>query len=352
MIAPPNSPGYSDLVLLVEEIRSNSDADLRDISWVVPGELGLCRSPLGEVVVVLRSDELSPQSAVVARHCHQQPIYRAGVVAATETTMLSLPPLAHFDQFVAFICAEMLRQGAETDLESSFHATEPLIELAFTQHGTAERSLHALAARVLLLSRIVENSGDTALPRIMEAFCNSPAYRDLRTEGHGVIVRTSDQSASAVDINHPAEVSLDDDESSLTLLQLVLSRGLAGDGFDIPELVDRLVARLRTAAHEWVNPFISWVETFRRSDTFGYVHDDSRDSAFYGRQFSLDSASTINLASQSAGVLRTSDLATYPAVIPGSVSYKIRTRDAPVHGDPAHSLNELARQLAIAIQNR
>lgn len=318
---------------------------------MIPGTLGVCRLPSSEAVIIFAGDELSSRSRIVSRHLHDRPIYRHGMTEPLSTTMLTLPSMPHFDQFAAFIVAELVRQDAEKDLGRAYRLSEPLIELAFAQHTAALRTLYALAARVALLAEIVDLSDDEALPRVVSAWCSDVPFRDLAAFGVGVVVRGADSSSPSIPINHVAEVSPASGESSLLLLSVALTDSRTSGDFTLPDLVDRIFDRLRSAAPDHIEPLSTWLAGFRRSDAFEYRHDTAAADSFYGRAMSVDNSMAIDLMDPALGALRQQNLEDYPAVVPGSVRYKLYNTGGIVTPSPRVGLETVATAIAHALRD-
>ncbi|MCP5934038.1 hypothetical protein NL369_28385, partial [Klebsiella pneumoniae] len=82
------------------------------------------------IEIFLAGPPIEPRSKIVRENLEHQLWWREGKEDALSASRLLLPAAGHFDQVAAFLCTELLRNGASENPGRAFWKAEPVIELA------------------------------------------------------------------------------------------------------------------------------------------------------------------------------------------------------------------------------
>jgi len=157
---------YEEVLTDIAALPSGVAGNNRDIRWLTQANvIGVARDPLGRLEVFLAGPQLTPRTATLRSAIEFHAWHRAHGQPLTATRLL-LPAFGHFDHVAAFICTELLREGAERDIERAFAVTEPIIELAIKRLQLSEAALLGLAGELLLLDAVSRKAVDHKLHRL------------------------------------------------------------------------------------------------------------------------------------------------------------------------------------------
>src|SRR3954468_10852536 len=118
------SNAYEDQLAIVQGLPRSSSEDDRHIEWCVEeGVIGLGRTPKGRIELFLEWPRREPRLRRVREAIEYQRWFRAGG-AQLLANRIRLPSAGHFEQVAAFLCTELLRNGATADLPGAFADTE------------------------------------------------------------------------------------------------------------------------------------------------------------------------------------------------------------------------------------
>lgn len=313
---------YESLVDAMQDLKASDNPLRRDLLWVSERRLALARGLKGEPEVLVAGAQ--PRSRVVQRHSRNQMVYRPGQTEPLDLLHISFPALPHFDQFAAFITSELQRLSANNSAVAAFGVVEPLIELAFAQHLATTTALTAFATRLLALEALVSDLPSSLHEVAVSAFTDSDPWRDLSVDGLGAIIRGTDRHTSVHRIRNASEVTVAVGETSLVLLSVGLdwdqSRfDSARSPWDIIEGLERI---LRPLGHETWLTVVAWMERFRASDAFAYVHKTASTDPVLQQQFTLTFQRVFDL-SDDDGVLTNPDIVSKRRVVGSTLTYDI-----------------------------
>jgi len=339
-------PLYADMVGLVSGLPRHQDPERRDFTWVVDGALGVARDTDDRVEIYLTGYQIRPRSMAVARNSHPQPIYRPGETVALDTLCVSLPELPHFDQFAAFLLSELVRLGVEEDVYGAFRQTEPLIEMAFARNRATPSALTAFTANLLVFRAALRQASRSQMPAVVRSWTRSAPWRDISAGTEGMIIRGVEGKTSVHRVNNLSEVSLSSEENHLWLLSI----GLHWDPSDaspretVWSITRDMELMIRSVDQQTWSFMQEWLETFRVSDTFSYIHDEAADNPLFNRHFAVTFNRIFSL-DDGEGLLTRADMTRRRFVVPGSVGYDVEL--PPTQDDPDIAAIEAAARIII-----
>lgn len=192
-------PSYEDILKDIAIVPSSVAGGVRDIKWTTLAEVvGVARDHAGRLEVFLAGVELEAASATVRESLEYHTWHRkaGGPLLANR---LLMPALGHFDPVAAFICTELLRNGADQDLEEAFRVTEPIVELAIERLILSESALvGGLAGELLLLNSLCSQADTSQVGPVVQCWDGwRRSARDFHWDGTGVELKTTMRSTSS-----------------------------------------------------------------------------------------------------------------------------------------------------------
>lgn len=348
---------YEDLLGRVGEMPRAASPGMREVRWLTKARVvGLARTHENRVEIFLRGAQLSPMIQAVREAIEFGPWYGAqGTETAFLASRLMLPGQGHFDQVAAFVCAELLRNGAEEDLASGFRATEPLIGLLFERLRLSDGFLVGLAGELMVLRALAQQAADEDVAGIVEGWRGwQRSLRDVTVGSVGVEVKTTSRSWSSHQIQGTHQVELNDgeaggmQESHLFLVSIGLQRSEAhSNTVSLPSLVESLLQQLRDIRRDDVaESLLHRIHEYGSASGFGYDHlTMSGDPGFNGA-FEVKFVRGYDMVDPNIAVLRRGDVVGRQHVDADSLRYIL---DLPlrVTGDlnPVVGLQQVARTL-------
>lgn len=313
--------------------------------------VGVARDPYGRLEVFLAGDPLDAADPLVAENLDHQ-VWTTSSGACLPANRLVLPDAAHFDGVAAFICTELIENGARSDLVLAFRRSEPVIALALRRAALSNQALLGLAGELFVLARLTESSPIIADSLVASWYGFAPSSRDLQLGSVGVEIKTTNASTSLHHINglHQIELgaSVDDvQEAHLYLLSIGiewLPATSAGSGRSIPELVDAIVDSLSDVALR--EAFIERVRQYGGDAAIGYDHRSHRLATRYARRFHTRFERLYDLSDERIRIIRSADIDHAAHVELNSVNFRVRL-PARVRGDlnPIAGMSNAARHL-------
>jgi hypothetical protein len=351
---PPGS--YEHQLSLVKALpRAESDAD-RELTWCLDaGPVGVARDPKGHVEIFLAGPKLHARSTLVRENLEHQTWYRrdGGPLAANR---LMLPAAGHFDHIAAFLCTELLRNGAGSDLVQAFRRTEPMIELAIQRLRITDEATLGLCGELLLLHALLVDQAADAAALVASWHGHREAPRDFQLGYVGIEVKTTTGQAS----NHPVEGvhqvepghGVDGhEESDFLLVSIGIQWADAGAGVvTLPALVNSVVKELQrsagTHAPRIVEELLAKVKAYGGPSELGYDHMTMAESPTFGRAFRRTFVRCYDMGDEAIRVLRSDVLSDASHIDPQSVRFRLRL-PPQVRGDlnPVVGLGEVARSI-------
>lgn len=338
---------YESLRAALGDLQPAHRPEDRILVWADSGRsLAVSRDPIGRLEIFLVGDPLEASIMVVAENLQHQ-VWTTQEGASLPANRVLLPDAPHFDGVAAFICSELLENGAAEELPSAFRRSEPVIALALRRAALSNQALVGLAGELFALARMVETLPHRATQVIEGWFGSVPSSRDLQIGAVGVEIKTTSGPDSVHHIQglHQIEPGLSVDEVPETHL-FMLSIGVewlptgAALGRSIPDLVDVILEALHDATQR--DAFLDRVKQYGGDAAIGYDHFALRNVARFRRPFQTRFERLYDLADDRLHLLRSSDVEHASHVETGSISYRVRL-PTKVRGD----VNPIAGMSAI-----
>ncbi|MCR2816578.1 PD-(D/E)XK motif protein [Microbacterium jiangjiandongii] len=341
---------YEDVRQRIERLPVSREAGSRNVEWITPAEVvGVARDTEGRLELLLRGPQLVAVSRSVNDASDYRPVFRDDRTSF-EATRIVFPALMHFDQVAAFICIELLRNGADNDLPRAFARTEAIIELAIENLTLSNQALIGLVGELLLLEALCRRADDARVAEIIAGWHGwQRSARDLELWGTGIEVKTTTGMASSHRVEGVHQVERSDQEDRLLLVSIGLQRAEidAGNGFTVPSLVERIASRMGEAAvsPEVIERFIAHVAEYGASSGTGYDHTTQAADPAYAISFLTTFFRAYDMDDAAIRVLRSHDVAAFGHVVDASVRFRVNlAANGPVSmGNPVEGANQVAQ---------
>lgn len=345
---------YEDVLDAISAAASTSAGGVRDMTWLTSAEvIGVARDKDGRLEVYLAGRALNACSQSV-REALLHHVWHRKSGAPLPANRLLLPALGHFDAVAAFICAELLRNGADQDIDYAFRVTEPIIELAIERLLLSEAALLGLTGELLLLSSLCHEANDHLVGRVINSWDGwRRSSRDFHWEGTGVELKTTVRSTASHMVQgvHQIEPSDGDNgqptEDRLLLVSVGIQKADAGpNSISVPALVQRIVDRLEATGNQsQVAEFLTRVGRYGSESGFGYDHSSMRNDAPFTSTFTVAFFRGYDMTDPAVEVLRRDDVATRHHVEMQSVSFRITLPATLSAANPITGANQTARSI-------
>jgi len=350
---------YESVRQLIESVPIATSAGVRDVRWVTDAHVvGLSRDPDGHVEVFMAGSEIVPVTAAVRDAIEFRVVHREGL-PSFDANRLALPALMHFDQVAAFICTELLRNGADTSLQSAFAKTEPIIELAIERFRVSHQIVVGLTGELLLLEALCRGAADAQVGRVIGSWDGwKRSSRDFDLEGVGVEVKTTTGNTSThfVEGVHQVERNSDSVNGQLEHHFFLVSIGLQAvggyeDPINVPWLVDRILERMRTTGSDEsaVGEFLYRVSEYGSDSGVGYKHGTQTPDPAFAAGFLTTFFRAYDMGDEAIQVLRRQDVSVRAHVDIGSVNFRIDLPAIVSLGNPIVGANQVASAILGAL---
>lgn len=336
---------YESVRQMIESLPLAGSVNSRDVKWVPSAQVvGVARDQDGRVEVFLVGPELSPMSALIADAIEFHTWHRDGAPPVQANRIL-LPAMGHFDQVAAFICTELVRQGAETQLTKAFAKAEPIIELAIERLRLSNDAIVGLTGELLVLDALCRAGDEAAVGTIVDSWTGwRRSSRDFSLGAIGIEVKTTLAGTSSHFIEGVHQVELSDGldggtpEKRLYLISVGLQPAEAGRSTSsVPQLVDRIVDRMNSTGNGLaVAKLLSRVAEYGAASGNGYEHDAQGTDPAYAIPFLTTFFRGYDLTGDAVQVLRRRDVVARAHVDVSFVKFRI---DLPVVVGPANPTN-------------
>jgi hypothetical protein len=343
---------YETVLDLVLNAGRAPSGDLRDIVWISDAHVvGVARDHEGRIEVFLGGAELRPTSKLVEESIEFRTWHRSGK-ASLSANRLVLPALGHFDQVAAFICTELLRNGADVALSRAFAKTEPIIELAIKRLQMSNEVLLGLAGELLMLDALTRHAQDDRISRVIDGWDGwRRSSRDFVWGTTGVEVKTTTRPTSShlvqgvhqLETRDPHEGG--DPEDRLYLVSIGLQTADSGDNtFSIPLLVSRICERtIAAGSGSDVSKFLSRVSEYGAESGGGYDHQSMSEDPAYAVSFLTAFCRGYDMSDKFVEVLRRDDVAIRHHVDISSLRFRVDLPPVASVGNPIAGANQVAK---------
>lgn len=339
---------YEELVEHIGSLMVPADPTQRDIHWTTDRKVvGVSKTGANRTEIFLAGPQLDPVSHALRDVVDFQSWWRnrAGE-PAFEANRIVLPEAGHFDRVAAFLCVELLRNGADEDLALAFARTEPILELTLERLRPSDQSLLGLLGEMLLLGAVCEAADDSHVASVVGGWDGwRPSLRDFSWGRIGVEVKTTTGPTSTHSIQgiHQVEPDTDNGEDRLFLLSVGMRPiDPHPNTVTLPGLVDRILSRL-TAAGVEPDTFLVRLREYGAAAGFGYDHASMREDPAFTAAFEVGFARAYDMTDENVAVIRSDDVAEHQHVNPRSLRFAVQL-PVTVSGDinPIVGLNQAA----------
>jgi hypothetical protein len=339
---------YEELVELISGLKAPHDPTQRDIHWATNHNVvGVSKTEANRIEVFLAGPRLEPDSHALREVIDFQSWWRnrAGE-PAFEANRIVLPEAGHFDRVAAFLCVELLRNGADQDISSAFHTTEPILELVLERLRLSDQSLLGLVGEMLFLASACETAENAYLATVVSGWHGwRPSLRDFSWSRTGVEVKTTTgpTSTHTVQGTHQVEPDTDNGEDQLFLLSIGLRPTEPHTNTaTLPGLVERILSRLNAAGVE-PDTFLVQLREYGAASGFGYDHRSMSADPAFTVAFEVGFVRAYDMTDGNVAVIRSGDVAEHQHVNPRSLRFAVQL-PVTVSGDlnPIVGLNQAA----------
>jgi len=316
----------------ISSLKQAPDPSSRRLDWVTSDHsLAVSRDAEGRLEVFVAGKPLSATTKTVADLLEHQ-VWNTDEGTDLAATRVVLPRGAHFDQFGAFLCVELVEHGLEDNPQVAFSAVEPLIALALEREIVTDQTLMGLIGELALLESLLVATSPDFAPDVLRSWAGStPTARDFQLGAIGVEVKTTQGSASVHHVQgvHQVELGHSNDgvaETALFLLSLGIGWLTYGDqGRSLPALVDSILDRLMDVDDRL--DFLARIKQYGGDAALGYDHHRDRGKARYSTRFYFRFERLYDMSDDRLKLLTSAHLAGLANVDPSSVSFRVVLND-------------------------
>lgn len=339
---------YEELVEHVSALVAPVDPTRRDIHWATDGKVvGVSKTGANRIEIFLAGPRLDPVSHALREIVDFQSWWRNRTgEPAFEANRIVLPDAGHFDRVAAFLCVELLRNGADADVALAFARTEPILELTVERMRLSDQTFLGLVGEMLFLAAACEAADDVRVASIVGGWDGwRPSLRDFSWGRTGVEVKTTTGlvSTHSVSGTHQVEPDTDNGEDLLFLLSVGL-RPIDShtNTVTLPGLVDRILSRLAASSVEH-DAFLVRLLEYGASSGFGYDHRSMSTDPSFTVAFEVGFVRAYDMTDENVAVIRSDDVAEHQHINPRSLRFSVQL-PATVSGDvnPIVGLNQAA----------
>ncbi|WP_440103847.1 PD-(D/E)XK motif protein [Glutamicibacter mishrai] len=354
------SRNYEAILGAIEAIPLAETESIRDVCWISDSYvIGVARDSAGQIEIFMSGSELVATSPHVSHALESQEWHRKDGPSFVANRIM-LPSVGHFNQVAAFICTELLRNGAESDLNIAFAETEPIIEMSIQKMQLANQVIVGLAGELLFLEALCRHAGGKRLATVVNSWRGwKQSSRDFSYGTVGVEVKTTTGPHSVHHIQgvHQVDPEVLNVEQGMERHLRLASIGLqvapeSGESFSIPTLVDRIIQRLSTHSNELtINTFLGRLAEYGAESGNGYDHRRDRENQRFSTHFNVAFFRLYDLNDRNIELLRYSDLQPFTNVVGNSVKYLITLPTTVTSMNPLTGANLAARSVLTLMTN-
>lgn len=327
-------PTYEEIRSRVAALAQPETSEQREVHWVTDAKVvGVSRTHEDRLEIFLVGPALIPTMPIVEDALEHGPWWHHGASApAFEANRLLFPAIGHFDQIAAFVCTELLRNGADSDLIAAFRKTEPIIGLVIARLWLSDAALLGLAGELLLINALCQQAADDDVAQVLEGWDGwRQSLRDLTWGSVGIEVKTTRGSTSTHQVQGTHQVEPYDGEAAnlqetgLILVSIGLKTAAAHDNsFTVPMLLDRIAARLHDVDRDdATDVFLARVREYGSGSGFGYDHQTMSHDVSFAMSFETTFVRAYDMTDDNISVLRRVDVMPHQHVDASSLAYTI-----------------------------
>lgn len=307
-------PSFEELRGRIGALPVALEGERRSVDWVSE-RLGFGRDLRGSIEVFIAGEPLTGSSGATRRMLTHS-TWDSARGEVFEANRLILPSEQHFDDFAAFIGAELLDRQIDSNPAAAFSETEPLIELALRLMRDGLEAWIGLVGELLVMEALLLAVGTGDIRRIVEGWAgHSPSKRDFAVGMVGVEVKTAVGHESRHHAQSVQQVNVSElpaTEDALVLWSLGLDSQVA-QGRTVPDVVDSILDELRrcdkSTADELMADFLALTSRYCGNKLEPYRHDTGRASILYSRPFVVNFSRAYDLDDDGIRMLTRAHLA-------------------------------------------
>lgn len=327
---------YEGLRARIISLPAEPDIRSRTLTWVTGDRyLAVSRNPDGRVEVFVAGDPLRATTTAVGEVLeHDRWAAEGGEEIAASRVVLPLG--AHFDQFAALLCVELVDHDVAGDHHAAFAAVEPLIELALTREHATDLTLMGLTGELALLRQLLEEVSAGVRYDVLSSWAGSePSSRDFQIDRVGVEVKTTQGASSIHKVSGVHQVELGRSnggvaETHLFMLSLGIRWVADDEGESLPELVDDVLALVPD--DEDRKALLARIKQYGGDSAIGYDHARDRRKLRYSSRFTFRFERLYDMTDDNLKLLTSTQLVGLTNVDPGSVEFRVQLEER-VRGD-------------------
>lgn len=308
----------------------------RSVQWCDSGQrLGVARDEAGQIEIFISGPPLGSASSLITSNLAHN-VWRRANGGEFAANRIVLPPASHFDAVAAFICTELIENGALRDPAGGFLRTEPVIEMAIQQLSLRSEALIGLAGELLLLRGLLDRCPPSRVGDVLGGWHgHHHSARDFQLGEIGLEVKTTRARRSRHRIHGAHQVSPGTGvagvfESKLFLVSIGIEEGEAEDAdatWSLPDLVEGLMARIHASDVEAPTgvcaDLLARIRSYGGDGSEGYDHEQMKDRIAFGQRWRTVFTRSYDLGDESVGVLRLSDVVMFPMVESDSLEFTV-----------------------------
>ncbi|MDN4473376.1 PD-(D/E)XK motif protein [Demequina zhanjiangensis] len=331
------SGAFEDLRDSIIGLTSPEDASRRIVWAEGTKAIGVARDHMGRLEVFVVGEPLAASIASV-RDALEHDTWSREDGTAIAANRLVLPAAPFFDSVAAFICAELIANGAVTGPQEAFSRSEHVIALAISRGRVSNQALVGLVGELSLLLALLRASPAAMADSVLDTWKGSkPSSRDFQLGNVGVEVKTTTGESSTHHVQGLHQVTAGasvggEPESALFLLSVGISWLPDGavSGRSIPSMVDQILSRL--SGEESRQRFKRQLREYGGDSALGYDHDEDRGKTVYARGFMLTFERLYDMADPAVLIPQLHDFERFTHFDVQSMSFRLMLPDK-VTGD-------------------
>jgi len=245
-----------------------------------------------------------------------------------------LPSASHFVGVAALVLEELSRNAFESDPQSAFRKSEPLIELALLKCGISQQAAIGLLGELLFLQQVLTlvPEGPARLSALKTWRGHAGSSRDFVGRMADVEVKATMRASSHHHIANLEQVS--PGQNPLYILSVGFAHA-EQDGRSIASQVDEILGLIEAgntgqAASAAAEDFLQNVRRYAAepgSTSSGYDHSTMKEWPLYAMRWRQKFARLYDMSDPAIQIPRVTDWEHFSHVVLASVTFEIRLPD-------------------------
>lgn len=327
---------YETTLQKLAALTPSHSEEERHVTWVgTTATVGASRTFDGRIEIFLAGAPISSIYPRLNNSLVRGMWYRSVGKRALEATRLLLPTAGHFTQVAAFICTELLRNGADNDLIAAFQKSEPLINYAVEGLSMNAEVTVGLKGELVLLQGLLQGRGSRDIIQVVDSWHGwRRSTRDFALGSTGVEVKTTTGASSSHEMQglHQVEVSVQPDgEMELLLVSIGIENAMPDNdsAYTLPRIVDAILEQVRQSlqpadAGKLRASLLGHIRDYGSDQGMSYDHATMSEDPSFSQPFVLRWVRGYNMADDAVKVLRSATIAPLVHVDANTVRFSIQ----------------------------